>query len=530
MKSAPLRLLLLCAAFVLAAFAGAQWSPPPPPHFESIDLPAANGRVIFIGKLVALPSKGNVWEPRRIPISVEKLLKGKAETRVDVLVRVSDEELSRWNSESARLLVSIPEDEQASIIDLSSPDLAVMTADLRLLRKPDEVIAELKSRIEATKGAPPVPKFSRSFPNLKIAGTPLSKQFNKYRNTFFLDVPADGRLEQIAKKQAAGSDAAARIEAINALELFFTPANVELIRGLLKDETGWLSMRRTEQNRLLGYRTNPVRWAAYSALGHHQIVVPPPPSMDPGDGNGQVMAIELDKGSISDADLNNLASYPNLSELYLSGRKLTPEQWALVGQQKSLRYLFLEGSNIRNEDLPSLTKLPNLRYLALANTAVTGDGVKILANSKSLRRIDAGQRVSETAILDLHRLRPDITVKPDPFTLLVGRRTEQPIEFGQNWQIYAGSDVPTIIRRRSFALVLSAPAAEGLEKTLRQRLPALGWKPGGRGQAEWTRATVTEGSKLDEIDIDPGVLPNVGPDLNFGERIILVSYYVDPTH
>lgn len=538
MKPAALRILFACVAVIVATLAGAQWSPPPPPHFESIDLPAVNGRVIFTGRLTQLPSKDNRWEERRFPISVDQVLKGKAADKVDILARISDEELLKWKSESSRLLVSVPAEGPASIIDLSSVDLAVMTVDLRLLRKPDEVLAELKKRIAETKNGPPVPTFSRSFPNWKLAGTPLTKQFNKYRQNFFLDVPADERLEKLAQKEAVAPDVDSRIEAIGALSLFMSPANVELIRGLLKDEVGWTPFLYTENDRLLTYRTNVVRHTAFQALEKLKVGVLQPVDQDPPAKSAQVIGVELETEPFSVEEFRSLKSYPNLAELYLAGRKLSEEEFTLIGQQKNLRDLYLEGSNIRDKDLARLADMPKLRYIALTNTAVTEAGLRALANVKTLRRVDVGQSVTEKGIAALRHLRPDLVITPDPFAFLAplkGRRIDQPIGFRADYAIYTTPDSVSTVRRRSFALVVPGPHVDEIEALLQRKLPALGW---GMSPADgtWLRKTAAPAGlikKVDEIDLVPERFtpqPTLDRDLRFGERVILVGYSVDPAH
>lgn len=530
--------LLFFAAFVLSAVAGAQWSPPPAPHFESIDLPAANARAIFLGTLKQLPTTERTWEGQKLTFTVKQVLKGKPGDTAEALVRSNDESLGLWISKPSELLVSINEDGKGSVIDLSSPDLAVLTSDLKLLRKRDDVVKAVRERIQAVNGAPAVPVFSRSLPNWKLAGTPLTKQFNQYRNYFVLDIPADARLEKSARAQIKLPDREARLDAIRALSLFVTPENLALIKSMLNDEIGWERHQFVDVDRLLVYRSNPVRNLASEQLRRLKSE-PWTPSVEPTDRLQQVIAVELDKKPLNEEDFKVLSSYPNLSELYFTGRKLTPAWLEVAAQQKNLRSLFLEDTNVTDKDLPRLASLPRLSYLALTETGVTDAGLASLSKIKSLRRVDVGQKVTAAGIKAFQKLRPDVAVKPDPFaflSFLKARRVYQPIDFAQNGTLYGQGDEGTSLRRRTFVLVVPAEQAGTMEVTLLQKLPPRGWQKGPSVPATWTRPSLMIGlpqdRRGDEIDLavdQRSTQPVLDRNLVFGERLILVSYNVDPT-
>jgi hypothetical protein len=533
MKSAPLRILFLCAGVFVAALAGAQWSPPPPPHFESLDLPAVNGRIIFIGNLTRIPPSEPVWRDRKITVDVGQVLKGQTESQIDVIVRATDETIDQWYRGKHRLLIAILNDQPATIIDLSADELAVLTSDLRLLRRPNEIVDEMKRRIRAVKNAPPVPKFSRSFPNKEIANTPLAKQFNKYQDRFFLDVPADERLERLARKQLSSRDENEQVDGINALSLFFSPDNIRLISDLLKDQSAWRRYRYTGSGQMFAYEQNRVRLTAFQVLKNHKVAVDPPQIVRPEKVEEQVEAMEVTNAN----DVQKLATYPNLSEIYLLDQNLTSEQFALVAHQKSLRYLFLEGSNVRDSDLAKLATLPRLRYVALANTSITDRGLLDLVKSKTLKRIDLGSSVTEAGMTTLRRKRPDLVLKQDAFASLAvlrGKRIEIPMNFDQNYSLYGSENSASSIRRRSYALIVSGGNAANLEETLREMLPPLGWKPRPNNRWDRHRLPIGKGpnAKFDWIYLQSPAEwwpPKLGSP-KFGERVVVVSYNVDPAH
>jgi hypothetical protein len=248
------------------------------------------------------------------------------------------------------------------------------------------------------------------------------------------------------------------------------------------------------------------------------------------------VSVALDEGIVRYAAVTELARFPNLEDLYLSGQNLADELWATVGRLRSLKALFLEGSNISDSTLRSLSALPNLVYLGLGNTGVTDSGVRELANFKALRKVDLGQRVTQDGVTALARLRPDIRTRLDEFAFLAQlnpRRVEQPFVTVRNHLLPVGEANPAAVGLRCYALVFSRETASQVDELLRRELPQRGWErvrwPGYRRESGVPIVSRSGNTYVvDEVFLNepPRDWPFFTPAR--GERVIVVAWNVGP--
>ncbi|AIE84854.1 hypothetical protein OP10G_1486 [Fimbriimonas ginsengisoli Gsoil 348] len=460
-----------------SASAGAQWSPPPP--FETVDLPAINSRTIVTGTILDFKSAGDDWSRREVVVAVKETLKGDASGTATLRLRsfVQDEEFARWKAGGDLMLIAIPptEGEPASLIDLSSKDLAVFTADLKLLRTPDDVIRTVKERVRVAGNTAKVERYVRNVPVSRIAGTPLEKgAYVSPDKTVRFYVPVDQRLEQYGQGLLRSKEMDHRIEGIRILGHFKTDANISRLKERLRDD-GWIPTWSYEGNKLLAFRVNEVRRTAYETLKSLGISVPKPLTDDPPDRDHQVVSADLGGAEVRH-DLVELARCPNLVDLSLATAKLEPPDIEALAQVKALKMIYLQGSNIADDGLRHLAALPRLAYINLGGTPVTDIGVRELARFRSLKKVDLGANATAAGVEALHRLRPDIQIQPDDFAFLA-RLHPQRVELG-----FRGRSVPedhSVSREIwRYALVFPKETAGQVDALLRQELLRRGWKAG----------------------------------------------------
>ena len=93
-------------------------------------------------------------------------------------------------------------------------------------------------------------------------------------------------------------------------------------------------------------------------------------------GSFEIERIDLTDQDVTDADLENLASVPELKALTLQGTKITDEGLTHLLALKELKDLNLTNTNVSDTGLKLLEGLESLEKLHLHNTAVTNDGLK----------------------------------------------------------------------------------------------------------------------------------------------------------
>jgi hypothetical protein len=228
----------LCALLLLLEMgvSGAH-AQPGPSYVPCLDTMAINAQYVFVGKIAAIHELVRSGANTNVDVNVEKWLKGdgqsdRTQARIDVPVAV----LTQWKTRASRLLIfnGAGSDVAAGIegperaLDLSDPDLKVLTADMEILRDPEGILQAAQRVIERHPGVYRISTFSRSVPSetARILG-----------QTFWpkTAVPADADLERWALSALDSQQAMERAEAADALWRFPSEANAARLKGLLDD-------------------------------------------------------------------------------------------------------------------------------------------------------------------------------------------------------------------------------------------------------------------------------------------------------
>jgi hypothetical protein len=160
----------------------------------------------------------------------------------------------------------------ATVINLSKSDLAVITADLRLLKKPAEVIASAREILRSSGSA--TQEMEIPVDAKRVAGTKLANRSSHFPKDFAsLVVPVDERLERFAHVEIRSGNPVLRANGAVALRFFKSDANISTLKSLL-DDPGWElqpSDIKTER-----WERNEVRRQAYLSLKARGVDVPVP--------------------------------------------------------------------------------------------------------------------------------------------------------------------------------------------------------------------------------------------------------------
>jgi hypothetical protein len=523
---------------VVAAPASAQMAIVPPPPVQSLDVPMMSAATVVTGWVADFepnPQDARAWITT---VAVTETLRGDRRAQLTVRFSADRPTMEARQRTSALLLIAVPADGsfRPTVIDLSDRELAVMTADLRLLRTPDEVLQAARAIVARTTNPRKPQAFGVPVQATRLEGTPLDNRKNLYpRSDFvFVDVPVDERLERRARDELKSEEPLRRRNAAEALRHFPGQATIDLLEPLLEDG-GWEDQYRDRDNTFLHSQFNNVRRAAFATLRSLGAKVEEPSSLRPQNPDEQVMSVALDSARAATADIRNLGRYPNLTHLYLAGQSLTIDEWAMVGQLRTLEALFIEGSNVSDSTLPLLSDLHALRYLGLGNTDVTDTGLMVLARFGSLKKADLGQRVTARGIAALAKARPDILARPDEFAFLAPlrpRRVEQPFLATRNLLLPVGDPNPHALGLRGYALIFPPETAGKVDELLGRELPPRGWRrvphPGYQrnGVPVLSRTSRLE-RIVDEVTLDGRDWPLTAVARN--ERMIVVAWNVDPS-
>jgi hypothetical protein len=139
---------------------------------------------------------------------------------------------------------------------------------------------------------------------------------------------------------------------------------------------------------------------------------PPPPMIarlggyvvrDPEKANRPVIQINLKDTPTTDADLGELAAFPDLQELILDETQVTDDGLALLAPLTQLVKLELNYTPLTDAGLRHLVLLPRLEHLGLnGGNHVTDEGLKELARLSRLKRLSvAADGVTDAGLLHL---------------------------------------------------------------------------------------------------------------------------------
>jgi hypothetical protein len=400
---------------LLVSLAGAQQ--PGNTFVPCLDTMAINSRYVLVAKIVEIHKLVGVASDSNVVASVEKSLKGGQSGKVDIHIDVPESVLAEWKDRGTRLLLFNGETSPSTVsnktnkpIDLSSSNLKILTAEMKVLTNPEQVIQAAQkaiSRHSSANGIYTIDTFSRSLPS--ETAKELGAKISPYTN-----VPVDPELERWAQSVLRGNTKGFRAEAVDALRYFKSKENMRLLTPLLNDPQ-WGYLKSAEENMGVEIRVYTVRRAAYQVLKNWGVDVVEPATQEQKLNLESVKQFDLSnkKDFVHHADIDALSGFPNLQTIYLQNdHQMTVECFRSLGTLKTLRAIDLTHSNVNDERLTYLASLPNLQSLILIGTRITDEGLKTIGDFKALTNLDVtGTNVTWAAVAELRVRRPDMKIE-----------------------------------------------------------------------------------------------------------------------
>jgi hypothetical protein len=400
---------------LLVPFVGAQQ--PGNTFVPCLDTMAINSRYVFVARIVEVHKSVAVAADPNVVVDVEKSLKGGRSGKLEIRVEAPDSLLADWQNRSARLLLFDGDAGTSSVtartkkpIDLSSANLKVLTADMKVVTDPEEVLQAAQKAIarhSSANGIYTIETFNRFLP--PETAKALDAKFAPYTS-----VPVDPELERWAQSVLRGKTKGYRAEAVSALRYFKSKENIRLLTPLLNDPQ-WSYLKSAEENMGVEVRVYNVRQAAYQVLKSWGVDVVEPVTQDQKLNLEGVTQFNISnkKDFVRHADIDALSGFPNLQTLYLQNdHQMTVESFRSIGTLKTLRTIDLTHSNVNDERLSYFANLPNLQSLILVGTKITDVGLKTIGDFKSLTSLDVtGTNVTWAGVDELRVRRPDLKIE-----------------------------------------------------------------------------------------------------------------------
>ncbi len=415
--------ILTIAATLLGVVAQCQPSPPPA---YSLDFRALSAETVVIGKIVSATGSDDYRGTKTIEIVVERTLKGTVQGQQSFTVsqrQITD--LRAMVAQGHRVLVFGPNSKQG-LIDLDSPKLAESTLDFRVFHRSREITKYVESVLHKYAGM----SFKETSLNVPpgSTGKDWQKAFPYY---YRLEVPVHPDLNQWLEQKLRSKKNPERLYAINYMEPFKSPENVQLLKGLLSADEWELTSPAEYHCGTDSYMSN-LRGISQETLQQWAVPNLPPNSNYYKDvPRYKTVATIHEPGRFSVSDLKNLESCPRLTRVdcdrtspnvFRLGQEPVPDaQIREVGKFKHLTYLELAGSpELTDDSLKSLSGLKNLRELDIDQTPITDASVPTLAAFSNLQRLHIDRtEMTQAGVKRLMALRPDLQLAIFPVKSIV---------------------------------------------------------------------------------------------------------------
>lgn len=128
---------------------------------------------------------------------------------------------------------------------------------------------------------------------------------------------------------------------------------------------------------------------------------------------GTVVIVQMDRTSIADSDLLQLAAFPRLDFLRLAHTGITDRGLKHLEKCQRLKVLTLNHTQITDDGVPSLTRLPRLRSLSLQGTRVTDRSLPALSSMLELKELWLeGTEITEAGCRQLQTSLPACRIQP----------------------------------------------------------------------------------------------------------------------
>jgi hypothetical protein len=464
----------LLSFLALAAFVGAnaQLAHTEPPIIESLDAQVTYGWLVIVGRAVKV-------EEGRVTFAVEETLKGEKSAQILLDTRWEHaDKIPGWIQNKNRLLVSAGQG-MVRIVDLSAKDLAVMRSDLTVLRNPGEILAESRKIADRSRGKYVADWFDISASVGKVIGTSLYNQRYGALDFVRVHVPIDEALLKWALKAVKADEVQTRNAGAVALQ-FFRSDKTEAILKALQSDPGYVMWETTRDNKIYGRKEYLARVAAYQVLDLkwklplEKTVLSVPDYGAEWQTPEAVVGMKADGRVLADADLEEIARYPNLEDLDLARAKLSPTTGEALAKHPSLRVLYLTASNVQDADLEKLAASRTLEYLDLRGTEVTDKGLAALAGMKALKKVDLGVKVTAKGIEALRKSRPRLIVREDPMAFLEAFQPRR-VEMRPNPVTSYPTGNRDAMSMHGYVLMFKESQRQAVEEALAKELPKRGW-------------------------------------------------------
>lgn len=202
---------------------------PGPLFVPCLDTMVINAREVFVARVVQTCREGGRCSAsNNVIVEIEKWMKGGGrDGKLQYRIEASDTALSEWKMGTSRLLV-FGSQGNGKAIDLSDPELKVLTADMEVVRVPEVVLDAAQRAIDNHRNIYGILTFRRRIP--LEAAKAVGRGWDMVS-----EVPADSELENWAIAALNSSEAGERADAAAALGYFPSEVNAERLKLLLED-------------------------------------------------------------------------------------------------------------------------------------------------------------------------------------------------------------------------------------------------------------------------------------------------------
>lgn len=418
-----LRRFLILLAFVGIATPGLAQigGPPPPPPIQSLEIFAAGSPTIVTATVADSKLDQFEYLPHDVTLHVERVIKGAAETTIHARILMSSDHLQALEAGRHRLLVAIPAspNSQAIVVDLSDPRMAVITEDLTLLRREDDLMAAIDKLLAKPSAKPQPQVFYRWISSDLVAGTTLAdlppswRTYAPDRNRRMLLVPVDDTLERAGRALVRSRDPADRVEGVRMLANFRSRSNERRLRSLLADPAFKVFPQLgdallTEEHQFF------VRQAAFEVLNQWHVPVDRSVCLETFPSLlGTIVDFHAPR-VLNNTELSWLQQATKLRSLELAEHsELFPVQIDLIASLTRLEHLTARNCRIEDYFFSVMARMRNLRSLDLQGSTVSDNVIDTIAAMPRLREVNLAQtRVSDGGIARLTSARPDLRITP----------------------------------------------------------------------------------------------------------------------
>lgn len=266
-----------CGLFAMPRLANSQ------PLFDqtmAIETTVINSEYVFVAKISRVMPDEDPSEPGgNVDIEIEETIKAEPfrdvpYTKLNVSLPYSDEQFETWKQNQSRLLIVLNGSDkfQNQAIDLDSPNLVVMNADVKVLRESQDVIDAARA---ATKRLPANVKQVHTIlwevPRDVVKETEWDES---YRTGGYLRLvlPVDEYLEKRARAEIQEGRSEKMAQAVRALVYFRSDENLRLVQSLFNHSFRYT--HQVENGRIEHYY--PIRHAAWQVAESWKIDLPKP--------------------------------------------------------------------------------------------------------------------------------------------------------------------------------------------------------------------------------------------------------------